>query len=77
MLWHMELPLQLCFPIAHSFTSAKQEVLLFSLPFFPTSRFRPQKARTTEKQFSLITSIITDGIDSNLNPITTTRQLLL
>ena len=33
-LWHMELPLQLCFPVAHSFTSAKQEVLLFSLPFF-------------------------------------------
>ena len=24
-LWHMELPLQLCFPVAHSFTSEKQE----------------------------------------------------
>ena len=42
-LLHMEPPLQLCFPIAHSFTSAKQEVLLFSLPFLLTSRFRPQK----------------------------------
>ena len=27
-LWHMELPLQLCFPVAHSFTSEKQEAWL-------------------------------------------------
>ena len=42
-LWHMELPLHLCFPVAHSFTSAKQEVLLFGLPFFLYSCFRPWK----------------------------------
>ena len=39
---HMELSLQLCFPIAHSVTSAKQEVLLFSLPFFLNSRLCPE-----------------------------------
>ena len=33
-LWHMLLPLQLCFSVAHSLTSTKQEVLLFSLSFF-------------------------------------------
>ena len=45
-LWHMELPfIQLCFAVAHSFTSAKQGVLLFSLAFFCNinSCFRPQK----------------------------------
>ena len=33
-LWHTRLPLQLCFSVAHSLTSTKQEVLLFSLSFF-------------------------------------------
>ena len=42
-LWHVDPPIQLCFPIAHSFTSAKQEVLLFSLPFFLNSRLCPEK----------------------------------
>ena len=50
-LWHMELPLHLCFPVAHSFTSAKQEVLLFGLPFFYIVVFAHE--RNTEKQSSL------------------------
>ena len=33
-LWHLELLSQLCFSVAHSLTSEKQEVLLFSLSFF-------------------------------------------
>ena len=40
-LWHMELPLQLCFPVAHSFTSAKQEARLLDtiqFAFFLNSR---------------------------------------
>ena len=42
-LWHMKLPLQLCFPVAHSFTSAKQEAELldtiqFHIAFFLNSR---------------------------------------
>ena len=65
-LWHMELPLHLCFPVAHSFTSAKQEVLLFGLPFFYIVVFAHE--RNTEKQSSLINSMIADRIDSNLSP---------
>ena len=40
-LWHMKLPLQLCFPVAHSFTSAKQEARLLDtiqFAFFLNSR---------------------------------------
>ena len=65
----MELPLHLCFPVAHSFTSAKQEVLLFSLPFFSDINIVVfAHERNTEKQSSLINSMIADGIDSNLSP---------
>ena len=68
-LWHMELPLHLRFPVAHSFTSAKQEVLLFSLPFFSDINIVVfAHERNTEKQSSLINSMIADGIDSNLSP---------
>ena len=40
-LWHMKLRLQLCFPVAHSFTSAKQEARLLDtiqFAFFLNSR---------------------------------------
>ena len=49
-LWHLELLSQLCFSVAHSLTSEKQEMLLFSLSFFLYIVF--DHKRTTEKQFS-------------------------
>ena len=53
-LWHTKLPLQLCFPVTHSFTSAKQRcMLLFNLRVILNSHFRPQKEYwETMKQFS-------------------------
>ena len=43
-LQHRELLLQLCFPVTHSFTSAKQRcMLLFSLRLILNCHFRPQK----------------------------------
>ena len=51
-LWHLELLSQLCFSVAHSLMSEKQEVLLFSLSFFSIYSVYDHK-RTTEKQFSL------------------------
>ena len=72
-LWNRELPLHFCFPVAHSFTSVKQEVLLFSLPFFSNINIVVfAHKRNTEKQSSLINSMITDGTDSNLSPVATT-----
>ena len=50
-LWHLELLSQLCFSVAHSLTSEKQEMLLFSLSFF--LYIVCDHKRTTEKQFSL------------------------
>ena len=70
-LWHLELLSQLCFSVAHSLTSEKQEMLLFSLSFFSIYSVRPQKDYW-ETVFSM-TPMITDGIDSNLSPITTTK----
>ena len=42
-LWHLELLSQLCFSVAHSLMSEKQEMLLFSLFFFSIYSVRPQK----------------------------------
>ena len=60
MLWHMKLPLQLCFPVAHSFTSAKQEARLLDAIQF--SLINP-----------MITDEIDSNLSPISSPITTTK----